>query len=102
MSKTKLSAQQIATDIFHEWTKLPDYEPIDEDMAIALVCSIRDVILMGRTNNKQLEAQLRADHRSFERIGGMCGTPNAVEGCQNILKEAKRMLERTREMLGGE
>ena len=29
---------------------------------------------------------------SILRISGMCGTPNAVEGCQNILKVAKEAL----------
>ncbi len=43
-----------------------------------------------------LERKIVAMVRSFERIGGMCGTPDTLEACQNILKEVKRILERRR------
>jgi hypothetical protein len=38
-------AQEKAERLFHEWAALPDYEPLDEDMAIALVCRIRDALI---------------------------------------------------------
>lgn len=44
----RLDAQKRAEDLFHAWAKLPDYEKLDEDMAISLVCRIRDEILAAR------------------------------------------------------
>lgn len=33
-----------AEKILHDWAQLPGYEPLDEDMAINLVCRIRDTL----------------------------------------------------------
>lgn len=51
--KQRKHFQQIATDLFHEWAKLPDYEPLDEDMVICLVGKIRDTLIAQ--NNLVLE-----------------------------------------------
>lgn len=41
----KKEFRQKATDLFHEWAKLPDYDPIDEDMAINLIIRIETLVM---------------------------------------------------------
>ena len=40
--------------------------------------------------------------RKLELIGGMCGNPDAAEGCRLILKEAKRARDSLLQGLGDE
>ena len=43
-------------------------------------------------SHEALRLQNETFKRSLERISGICGTPNAADGCRNIMKECQRVL----------
>lgn len=51
------AARQAATDCFHAWATLPEYEPLPEDLALDLVSRLRGMAaLQHRTLQPLLEA----------------------------------------------
>lgn len=57
-SKDVREAKEIAEKLFHDWAKLPDYENLDEDMAVNLIGRIRDVIAKERREIRGLRLLL--------------------------------------------
>lgn len=82
-------ASEIATDIFHKWADLPDYEPLDEDMVINLVGKIRDEIARHLFEKDQLEAdaeELVQALKEVERKGGYDETGSAIISAMALSK----------------
>ncbi len=52
---------------------------------------IGELLHMSRTID-ELEEKLKIATEALFKIGGMCGAPDAVEGCRNILRVSKEAL----------
>ena len=103
-SAERARCQKIAEDLFHSWAKLPEYEPLDEDLAISLVCRIRDALIAEaiagfRAGSESRDAEIEHWKKVKRTESYRMGYQRGVESTREELTAAQAEIARLREAL---